>query len=326
MTGEQTRHVVMVGFEDAQVLDVVGPLEVFSRTARLLEEEGRTRRPAYTVEIVAESAGPFVTSSGIELVARRSWRQVRRVDTLLIAGGVGFDRMLANQPLLDWLQRQRSRVGRLGSICTGALILGRAGLLNGGRATTHWAYCEQLADSCPDTVVEPDALHLRNGNVYTSAGVTAGMDLALAMVEEDWGRAVALAVARQLVLFLKRPGGQSQFSSFLSAQTIGTERFRGLQTWIFEHPREDLSVAALAERASMSERHFARSFAAETGQTPAKFVKQVRLEAARRMLQESNLHVDQVAWRCGYGSGETLRRAFLEALGVTPGNYRARFQ
>jgi transcriptional regulator GlxA family with amidase domain len=316
----------MVGFEDAQVLDVVGPLEVFSRTARLLEDEGRTRRPAYTVEIVAESAGPFVTSSGIELVARRSWRQVRRVDTLLIAGGIGFSRLLGNRPLLDWLQRQRSRVGRLGSICTGALILGQAGLLDGGSATTHWAYCDQLAENCPETSVEPDALHVRHGNVYTSAGVTAGMDLALAMVEEDWGRAVALAVAQQLVLFLKRPGGQSQFSSYLSAQTTGTERFRDLQTWILEHPGEDLAVAALADRAAMSERHFARSFAAETGQTPAKFVKRVRLEAARRLLEESNLHIDQVAWRCGYGSEETMRRTFLDQLGVTPGNYRARFQ
>jgi transcriptional regulator GlxA family with amidase domain len=174
--------------------------------------------------------------------------------------------------------------------------------------------------------VEPDAIFVRHGNVYTSAGVTAGMDLALALVEEDWGRSVALAVAQQLVLFLKRPGGQSQFSSFLSAQATGTERFRDLQTWILEHLDEDLSVPALAERMAMSERHFSRAFAAEVGQTPASFVRAARLEAARRLLEESNHHVDQVAWRCGYGSEETMRRAFLRTLKITPGDYRARFQ
>jgi transcriptional regulator GlxA family with amidase domain len=316
----------MVAFPDAQVLDVVGPLEVFSRTARLLESEGRTRRPAYAVEIVADRAGPVAMSSGVEVVAARAWRDVRRADTLLVAGGIGYAAQLENPSLLAWLRRQRTRVRRLGSICTGALILGRAGLLEGGAATTHWAYCEQLAESCPDTAVEPDAIFVRHGNVYTSAGVTAGMDLALALVEEDWGRSVALAVAQQLVLFLKRPGGQSQFSSFLSAQATGTERFRDLQTWILEHLDEDLSVPALAERMAMSERHFSRAFAAEVGQTPASFVRAARLEAARRLLEESNHHVDQVAWRCGYGSEETMRRAFLRTLKITPGDYRARFQ
>ena len=326
MVREHTHRVVMVAFPDAQVLDVVGPLEVFSRTARLLESEGRTRRPAYAVEVVADEAGAVAMSSGVEVVAARAWRDVRGADTLLVAGGIGYAAQLQNESLLSWLRRQSSRVGRLGSICTGALILGRAGLLEGGSATTHWAYCDQLAENCPDTAVEPDAIFVRYGNVYTSAGVTAGMDLALALVEEDWGRSVALAVAQQLVLFLKRPGGQSQFSSFLSAQATGTERFRDLQIWILEHLDEDLSVPALAARMAMSERHFARAFAAEVGQTPASFVRGARLEAARRLLEESNHHVDQVAWRCGYGSEETMRRAFLRTLKITPGDYRARFQ
>lgn len=326
MSPKPVHRVAMLAYSDAQVLDVVGPLEVFSRTARLLQAEGRTRAPAYEVEVVAERAGPVVMSSGIEVVAARGWRDLRRADTLLVAGGVGYEPQLHNGPLLAWLRRQPARVQRLGSICTGALILGRAGLLDGGSATTHWAYCEQLAEDCPDTAVEADAIYVRHGKLYTSAGVTAGMDLALALVEDDWGRSVALAVAQQLVLFLKRPGGQSQFSAYLSAQGTGTERFRDLQTWILEHLDEDLSVPSLAERMAMSERHFARAFAAEVGQTPARFVRHARLEAARRMLEESNHHVDQVALRCGYGSEETMRRAFQKSLRVTPGDYRARFQ
>lgn len=326
MAESDTHRVVMIAYPDAQVLDVVGPLEVFSRTARLLQAEKRTRRPAYAVEIAGEAAGPVTMSSGIQLIAARGWRQVRGADTILVAGGIGYDILRNNRPLLEWLRRQHGRVRRLGSICTGALILGEAGLLDGGKATTHWAYCGQLARDCPDTEVEPDAIYVRHGDIYTSAGVTAGMDLALAMVEEDWGRTVALAVAQQLVLFLKRPGGQSQFSTFLAAQATGTERFRDLQTWILEHLDADLSVPALAARMAMSERHFARTFASEVGQPPGRFVQHARLEAARRLLEESSEHVDQVAWRCGYGSPETMRRAFVSALKVTPGDYRSRFQ
>lgn len=326
MPGSDPHRVVMLAYPDAQILDVVGPLEVFSRAARWLRDEGHKSGLAYEVEVVADQAGPLRMSSGIQLVATRSWRQLRRIDTLLVAGGIGFETAVRDPELLSWLNKKQDKVQRLGSICTGALILGRAGLLDGGTATTHWAYCERLASSCPDTSVEPDALYVRNGNVYTSAGVTAGMDLALAMVEEDWGRTVALAVARELVMFLKRPGGQSQFSTFLAAQETGTERFRDLQMWILAHLDADLSIPALADRMAMSERNFARSFAREAGQTPGKFVQRARLEAARRMLEESAHQIDRIAWRCGYGSAETMRRTFVRDLRVSPGDYRKRFQ
>lgn len=326
MAATKTHRVVMLAYDDAQILDITGPLEVFSRTARWLTDNGRASQPPYSVEIVADEPGPVTTSSGLQLVATGSWRDVDAADTLLVTGGIGYRNATGNKPLLDWIKRQAGASGRVGSICTGALVLARAGLLNGARATTHWAYCHDMQDHYPGISVEPDAIYVRDGNIYTSAGVTAGMDLALAMVEEDWGRSVALAVARELVLFLKRPGGQSQFSTFLAAQDPAKERFRELQLWILENPAEDLSVQALADRAAMSARHFARAFADEVGQTPGKFVRQARLEAARRMLEETGHHIDQVAWRCGYKSIETMRRAFVRGLGVSPGDYRHRFQ
>jgi transcriptional regulator GlxA family with amidase domain len=316
----------MLVYDGAQILDITGPLEVFARTARWLKDHGRAPGLAYTVEIVGNQPGIVTTSSGLQLVVNRSWRQVRRVDTLLVTGGIGYMEATDNAPLLEWIVRQTNIADRVGSICTGAFVLAAAGLLDGERATTHWGYCEQLSEYCPGTSVEADAIYIRSGDIYTSAGVTAGMDLALALVEEDWGRDVALAVARELVLFLKRPGGQSQFSTFLSAQETGSERFRKLQLWVLENLASDLSVAALAERMAMSPRNFARAFAAEVGQTPGKFVQQARLETARRVLEETNLHVDQVAWRCGYKSPETMRRAFAKFLRVSPGDYRHRFQ
>ncbi len=316
----------MLVYDGAQILDITGPLEVFARTARWLKDHGRTKGLAYAVEIVAEQPGVVTTSSGLQLVVKRSWRQVRPVDTLLVTGGIGYMDAAENSPLLKWIATQSKVADRVGSICTGAFILAAAGLLDGERATTHWGYCEQLSEFCPGTSVEADAIYIRSGDIYTSAGVTAGMDLALALVEEDWGRDVALAVARELVLFLKRPGGQSQFSTFLAAQETGSERFRKLQLWVLENLASDLPVSVLAERMAMSPRNFARAFAAEVGQTPGKFVQQARLETARRMLEETNLHIDQLAWRCGYNSPETMRRAFAKYLGVSPGDYRHRFQ
>ena len=326
MPSTKPHRVVMLVYDGAQILDITGPLEVFARTARWLKDTGRTPSLAYEVEIVAEHRGIVTTSSGLQLVAKRSWRQIRTVDTLLVTGGIGYREAADNVPLLKWVATQTGVADRIASICTGAFVLAAAGLLDGKRATTHWGYCEQLSQYCPNTSVEPDAIFVRSGDVYSSAGVTAGMDLALAMVEDDWGREVALAVARELVLFLKRPGGQSQFSTFLSAQETGSKRFRKLQLWVLDNLTADLSVAALADRIAMSPRNFARAFATEVGQTPGKFIQQARLESARRMLEETNHHIDQVAWRCGYNSPETLRRAFLKYLRVPPGDYRQRFQ
>lgn len=320
------RRVTMVTYTDAQALDVTGPLEVFARTARWLREERVVPALPYEVEIVASTPGPVRMSSGIEILAARSYRDVERCDTLLVCGGIGFEAACNDAGLLDFLGVQARRVRRLASVCTGAFVLARAGLLDGRRATTHWQFCDRLAGDHPSVSVDPDAIYVRDGKIYTSAGVTAGIDLALALVEEDWGRAQALAVAQQLVLFLKRPGGQSQFSSALvAARRQQSERFGDLLAWIQAHLHETLTVETLAAQVAMSPRHFARTFVREFDETPAKYVERVRLEAARRELENGSATMDEVARRCGFGTSETLRRTFERHLRVSPNRYRSRF-
>jgi len=321
----RAHHVVMLAYPDVQVLDVTGPLEVFGRAARWIRDHGLSRELVYHVEIVAPRAGAFRSSSGLRLVAERAYRSVRSADTLLVAGGVGHAAAKADGKLLKWLCAMSGKVARLGSICNGALILAASGLLQGRRATTHWAFLRELQTSLGGGVCD-DAIYIRDGNFYTSAGVTAGMDMALAMLEEDWGTPVALAVARELVLFLKRPGGQSQFSDHLAAQFSEVSALRDLQLWMLSHLEQELSVARLAERASMSQRNFARHFASSVGVTPGHYVRQIRLNAARRKLEQTPLRVTQIARRCGFGTEESLRRSFVAALGVSPAAYRARFQ
>jgi transcriptional regulator GlxA family with amidase domain len=266
-------------------------------------------------------------SSGLRIVPDSHVRAVRGpVDTLVVAGGEGVAEASADATLLRWLRRVASRVRRVASVCTGAFILAQAGLLDGRRATTHWASCDALARTHPSVDVDRDAIFVRDGNVYTSAGVTAGMDLALALVEADHGRELALAVARWLVLFLKRPGGQSQFSAQLAAQCAARDPIREVQGWIVEHPADDLTVDALAARASMSPRHFARVFVREAGTTPGRFVERARIEAARRRLEDSADGVEQVAAACGFGTAESMRRAFVQVLRVSPSAYRSRFR
>jgi transcriptional regulator GlxA family with amidase domain len=322
----EPRKVAMVLYPDVQILDVTGPLEVFTRTARWLVDQGRCHQPAYTVELLAAHPGIVRSSSGLELVVRRSFKEVRRgIDTLLVAGGIGARRSPSDQ-LVTWLRRIAPRVCRLASVCTGAFLLAEAGLLDGRRATTHWGACRQLAERYPHVAVDADPIFVRDGRVYTSAGVTAGMDLALALVEEDHGNEVALAVARELVMFLKRPGGQSQYSAQLMAQAAGREPIRELQVWIGEHPAADLSVASLARRGAMSVRNFARVFTREVGMTPARFVERARVEAARRRLEESSMGVEAIAAQCGFSSAEIMRRAFLRTVRVNPAEYRHRFR
>jgi transcriptional regulator GlxA family with amidase domain len=325
----ETRSVALVAFPDAQILDVTGPLEVFSVASRVLEALGRpAEAPAYRLALLAREAGPVRMSNGLALLATASWREAADEvpDTLLVAGGIGSRAAAGDRELLGWLCRMAGRVRRIGSVCTGSSLLAEAGLLDGRRATTHWAYARELADRHPAIRVEPDPIFVRDGNVYTSAGVTAGMDLALALVEEDHGRELALEVARRLVLFLKRPGGQSQFSAQLSAQLAERDAVREVQAWILEHPDEDCSVSALAFRAAMSPRNFARVFAREVDTTPARFVESARVEAARRLLEDTQQGVDAVATACGFGSAETMRRAFLRTLRVSPADYRSRFR
>jgi len=317
----------MVAFPDAQIIDITGPLEVFGRAARWLTEERGWRFPAYTVEIAAAKAGPFATSSGIRLIADRSIAQVRGpIDTLLVAGGRGTADAMRDRALIDWLRTRVHRTRRLCSVCTGAFLLAEAGLLDGLSATTHWRQCDRLAARYPAISVETDPIFVRAGKIFTSAGVTAGIDLALALVEDDHGRDVALAVARELVMFLRRPGGQSQFSVQLSAQVADREPLRELQRWMADHLGADLSVEALARRAAMSPRNFARVFAREVGLTPGQFVENSRVEAARRRLEESAAGVDSIASECGFGTRESMRRAFLRTVHVPPTGYRNRFQ
>ena len=321
------RRIALVAFPDVQVLDVTGPLEVFGRTARWLQEHGRRTDPAYTTELLATQAGTIATSSsGLRLVVDRSVQQVRgRIDTLLVAGGIGTRAAMQDRVLLRWLRRMAPRVRRLGSVCTGTFVLAEAGLLDGRRVTTHWRACQTLAQRYPQISVEPDPIFVRDGHIYTSAGVTAGMDLALALVEQDHGHAVALEVARELVLFLRRPGGQSQFSAQLALQAADRTPLRELQAWIVDHPAGDLSVPALAARVAMSPRNFARVFVREVGSSPARFVEAVRLDAARRRLEESSNGIEAVAAECGFGSAESMRRVFLRHLRVGPSAYRRRF-
>jgi transcriptional regulator GlxA family with amidase domain len=323
------RRVLLVGFPDVQLLDVTGPLEVFSQASRELRRRRRrpARDPAYRVELAARARGPLRSSAGLELVAQRSLSELRGpLDTLLVAGGRGVEAALGDHALLRRLRSLAGRARRVGSVCTGAFLLAEAGLLEGCRVTTHWAACADLQARHPSLEVDPDPIFVRDGRTWTSAGVTAGMDLALALIEEDFGRDVALMVARRMVLFLKRPGGQSQFSARLAAQHTAREPLAAVQEWIEDNPGENLGVEALARRAGMSPRNFARVFARDAGTTPARFVERARVEAARRLLEEGSAGVDAIAAQCGFGSPETLRRSFLRTLRVGPAEYRQRFR
>ncbi|HYH87698.1 MAG TPA: GlxA family transcriptional regulator [Solirubrobacteraceae bacterium] len=314
------RRVLILAVDGVQSLDVLGPVEVFFYANEQVPG-------AYRVDVVAPTAdGGITLSNGLRLGAAPLPEPVPRHDTLLVAGGPGARRATDDPEVVAWLACASARARRTASVCTGAYLLGAAGLLDGRRATTHWRWCEDLAERHPSASVDPDPVFVHDGNVWTSAGVTAGMDLALALVEEDLGAEVALAVARLLVIFLKRPGGQSQFSGALSAQQAARPELRELQAWVAGHLDEDLSVGALAARANMTERSFARAFRREIGQTPAAYVEALRVERARGLLEDGAPSLDGVAQATGFSSSEVLRRAFQRRVGVSPAAYRERFR
>lgn len=322
----QRRTVAMLAFDGCEILDVCGPLDAFYYADRWLRGLGRVSEPVYTTRILGQAGGPVTTSSGMRIMADQAFFDVDfEIDTLLVAGGE-VDSARSDQALLAWVKETASRVRRTASICTGAFLLAASGILDGRRATTHWYYCHQLEKDFPSLQMEPDRIFIRDGNVYTSGGITSGIDLALAMIEEDWGSELALLVARTLVVFLKRPGGQSQFSTFLLNPVKSRQDFQELQAWIIDNPCADLSPEALAERMTMSLRNFARVFEREVGLTPGKFVELVRLEAARYQLEQTKLSIDAVASRCGFGNPEHMRRTFQRHLKVSPHDYRARFR
>ncbi|MGW5449606.1 GlxA family transcriptional regulator [Streptomyces asiaticus] len=315
----RSRSVLIVVYDGVQSLDVTGPMEVFAAAGDAAGEPG-----AYRVMTAGPGGGPVRTGSGLRLLPDDDLAGVAPPHTLVVPGGPGTAE--PDPAVVRRIGELASGAKRVVSVCTGAFLLAEAGLLAGRRATTHWAYCDALARRFPDTVVAAEPIYVRDGNIATSAGVTAGIDLALALVEEDLGRDAALLVARYLVMFLRRPGDQAQFSTQLAAQLAERHPLREVQRWIVEHPDDDLSVDTLARRSALSPRHFARAFAAEVGVTPGRYVDAVRLETARRRLEDTEDGIEEIARSCGYGTPEAMRRAFVRALAVPPAEYRRRFR
>ncbi|MCY1517162.1 HTH-type transcriptional activator RhaS [compost metagenome] len=325
------RHIACLAFADVMSLDVTGPLQVFASAN--VERERQGLPACYVLHLLGHAAGPVKTSAGFALVAEQAWSEVdpARLDTLLIPGGTTMDVQCQDQALLGWLRDAEPHVRRLGSVCSGALVLAAAGLLRGRQATTHWSDVEALC--CHQGIeVQGDRLHTydptgRDGDahVFTSAGVTAGIDLALALVEADLGRPTALAVARRLVLFLRRPGGQTQFSELLTPEPSRTPRLAALLEWIPANLSADLSLEALATQSKMAPRSLSRAFVQELGLGPGKYVERVRLEAARTLLQDAQASIATVARLTGFGHPENLRRTFHKHLSVSPQEYAERF-
>lgn len=302
-----------------QMLDVSGPADVFAEANR------QTGREVYRVVTVGTAPLAVTASSGMRFLPDRSvFDDIEQMDTLLVAGSPDLAQAAVDLTVVDWMRRQSARARRYGSICSGALLFARTGLLDGRRVTTHWKVAALLAERHPSLRVEADAFVLRDGPVCTAAGVTAGMDLAIALVEEDLGRDVAMAVAAELVVFFRRPGGQMQFSRGGEAAPAGRGALQELQRYVAAHPAEDHSIASMAARVGMSARHFTRIFRHEVGMTPAGFVEAMRVEAARRMLEDGIDSPKRVAARCGYADVNGLRRAFMRRVGVTPAEYRKR--
>ena len=318
----------MIAFDNVEIIDVAGPLSAFALVNEYIETEHPDLPLAYKCELIASATGPVRTSTGVRLHADRAFRHLSGpIDTLIIPGGPTSDvrRACTDQALLRAVRRWAPRVRRLASVCTGTLVLAKSGVLNGSRVATHWGLCETLQHEHPELTVDPDSLHLRDGHIYSSGGMTAGIDLALSMIEEDWGREWALEIARSMVVYLKRPGGQSQFSFPLRAQVMEGQVLKGIPVWIVENLSRDLSVAALAARLNMSPRNFSRIFRSELKTTPAKFVESARLEAARRRLVDTKHSIEKIACDSGFDSGERLRRAFQRHFHINPIDYRKRF-
>ncbi len=324
-SNHQTKKIGIVVFNGCQILDCTGPAAVFGDANVQLRDMGFDH-PGYDIKLIAPQSGPVRTNCGVALMADHSLASQRlEFDTLICAGGSGVHDFIANPPDVLAIRRIARHARRIVSVCTGTFILAETGLLDGRRAVTHWAHCQRLANQYPQIRVEADPIFIKDNDVYTSAGVTAGMDLALALVEEDHGRDIALAVARGLVMFVKRPGTQAQFSKHLAAQMAPAGNIRDVQMWLLDNLSDTISVDEMADKAAMSLRTFNRQFKSETGMTPARYVTECRVDVARRLLEESPLSIKAIAEKSGFGDEERMRRAFRRHLGVSPDGYRNLF-
>lgn len=322
----QAPLILFVAYPGTGLLDLTGPQTTFWAAQRHIGVAGRDLLP-YEGHTVSLQGGPVRTEEGVVIeTLPMSMFDERTIDTLIVPGAAGIADILDGLgPTVDWIRRASRRARRTASVCTGAFLLAEAGLLDDLRAATHWALCDLLEQRFPAVAVDRDAIFVRQEHIWTSAGVTAGIDLALALVEEDFGRAVAMGLARDLVVFMKRPGGQSQYSQLLQAQSRDSADFDALHAWIVDNLHDaDLSVERLAERARMSARNFARVYKEKTGRTPGKALERFRVEAARRMLEQSGRNLEQIAQQCGFGDEERMRVTFQRHLGMTPSDYRRR--
>jgi transcriptional regulator GlxA family with amidase domain len=311
-------------YPGADAIDVTGPLEVFSVATEILKQAGN-QQSGYQIRFSALHPGSVRLGSGLEVVVSTALSPATQSDYFLIPGAMDVTTLVHDRCLIDLLRQRAARSKQVVSICTGAFVLAEMGILSGLRCTTHWAYAEQLAADYPDVHVDADALYIEQGDVCTSAGVTAGIDLALALVERDFDEPLALQVARSLVLYLRRSGLQSQFSAPLQLREKAGKRFAQLHDWLNEHLQLPLNVEKMAEQAAMSPRHFARNFTAETGITPGEYIELMRMERARILLSSTQASLDLIADQSGFGREERMRRVFIKRLGVTPGQYRIRF-
>lgn len=316
------RSVGVLIYPEAEVLDITGPHEVFSMARGFQQQQPSSR--LYEVFLIAATMAPVKMSSGMQIRPDYCFDDCPLpLDTLVVPGAESIEQALDNPALLGWISQQSAKVRRLVSICTGAFFLAELGLLDGKQVTTHWGYCQLLQQSYPALEVVPNALYIKQDYIYTSAGITAGMDLALALVEEDESKEIAMSVARKLVLFYKRPGGQNQFSEFILSQS--NSHFKDLVDWIMQNLSRDLSIETLAEQVNMSPRNFTRLFKKEFEQTPAKFIESLRLRHARMLLESKTSALKEIAGQCGFRNEEQMRRTFLRRLCVTPQEYRTRF-
>jgi transcriptional regulator GlxA family with amidase domain len=320
-----TRSVVIFGYPGVQALDLVGPSEVFTGATICLQSQGRPDE-GYDVAVVSQNGEPATTGTGLALVAQPLPDPRQPVDTVILPGGIGVDEARQNGDVIGWIQIVAENARRVVSVCTGAFPAAEAGLLDGCPATTHWAFAGQMAREFPSVAVDPEPIFVRSSDkVWTAAGVTAGIDLALSLVEDDYGTDVAQTVARWLVLYLRRPGGQTQFAAPVWMPRAKRAPIRDVQDSIESEPGGAHSIPDLARRAAMSTRHFTRVFTDEVGEAPGAYVERIRTEAARRQLEETDDTVTVIAGRCGFGTAETLRRNFVRRLGISPDQYRKTF-